>query len=254
MTPQQQQRYARHIALPHIGRAGQEKLLNSRVLIIGMGGLGAPAAIYLASAGIGHLVLSDYDRVELSNLQRQIVHTQNTIGAPKVASAKQHLLSLNPEIQITGLDYQLEANELLQQIESADLVLDCSDNFATRFALNRACVKAQTPLVSGAAMRYEGQISVFKPAQAGSPCYQCLYQDNGEDGESCSQIGILAPLVGVIGSLQAMEAIKVLLNAGEDLCGRLLLVDGLTQEWRTLKIRQDPACQVCGLGLKLYET
>ncbi len=245
MTPQQQQRYARHIALPHIGIAGQEKLLNARVLIIGMGGLGAPASIYLASAGIGHLVLSDYDRVELSNLQRQIVHQQDSIGEPKVASAKQHLLKLNPDIHITGLDYQLEEDALLQQVQLADVVLDCSDNFATRFAINRACVEARTPLVSGAAIRYEGQISVFKPAQADSPCYQCLYQDSGVDGDSCSQIGILAPLVGVIGSLQAIEAMKVLLNAGEDLCGRLLLVDGLTQEWRSLKIRKDPDCAVC---------
>jgi len=251
MNVQQKQRYARHIALPHIGIEGQETLLNSRVLIIGMGGLGAPASIYLASAGIGHLVLSDYDRVELSNLQRQIVHTENTIGKPKVASAKQHLLSLNPEIEITGLDYQLEDDELLEQVKHADVVLDCSDNFATRFAINRACVATQVPLVSGAAIRYEGQISVYKPAQAESPCYQCLYQDTGADGDTCSQIGILAPLVGVVGSLQAMEAIKVLLNVGDDLCGRLLLVDGLTQEWRTLKIRKDPKCAVCGTGLFL---
>ncbi len=245
MNTQQEQRYARHIALPHIGISGQEQLLASRILIIGMGGLGAPASIYLATAGIGHLVLSDYDWVELSNLQRQIIHRQVDIGSSKVASAQQHLLSLNPEIEITGLDYQLEDEELLNQVQQADVVLDCSDNFSTRFAVNRACMSAKTPLVSGAAIRYEGQIAVFNPLVPDSPCYQCLYQDMGDEGDTCSRLGILSPMVGVIGSLQAMEAIKVLLKIGEDLCGRLLLVDGFTQEWRRLTVRKDPACPVC---------
>ncbi len=246
MNSAQQARYARHIALPQIGAAGQEKLLNARVLIIGMGGLGSPAAIYLATAGVGHLVISDYDRVELSNLQRQILHNHASIGTTKVASAQQHLLSLNPDLRVTALDYQLDEAELAEQTQLADLVLDCSDNFATRFAVNRACVQARTPLVSGAAIRYEGQLAVFKPAHADSPCYQCLYQDTGADGDTCTQIGVFAPLVGVIGCLQAAEALKVLLGVGEDLGGRLLLVDALTQEWRTLRVRKDPKCAVCG--------
>ncbi|MDM8545869.1 HesA/MoeB/ThiF family protein [Candidatus Venteria ishoeyi] len=246
MDTEQQKRYARQIALPGIGPEGQEKLLAARVLIIGMGGLGSPAAIYLATAGVGHLVLSDYDRVELSNLQRQIVHNTQDIGELKVASARQHLQLLNPDLKITTLDYQLVDEELHSQIQQADVVLDCSDNFSTRFAINRVCVKTGTPLVSGAAIGFEGQISVFLPDQADSPCYHCIYQDNGQEGDSCSQLGILAPLVGVIGSMQAVEALKLLLGIGDKLCGRLLLLDGLHMDWRTLKVRRDPKCAVCG--------
>ena len=232
-------RYSRHTALPQIGEAGQATLATSRVLIIGLGGLGSPAALYLASAGVGHLVLSDFDRVEDSNLQRQIIHTLDDIGAAKVASAQRHLKAINPDIQITGLDYALSETELAQQVQWADVVLDCSDNFASRFALNRACVVHKTPLVSGAAIRFEGQLSVFDARQANSPCYQCLYPDDGSEGESCQVMGILAPVVGVIGSLQAVEALKVLLNIGEVAIGRLLLFDGLQQTWRSLKIKRD---------------
>ncbi len=246
MNPAQQQRYGRHIALPQLGEAGQARLLAARVLIVGMGGLGSPAALYLAASGVGHLVISDFDRVELSNLQRQIAHSTADIGESKVSSAQQRLHGINPEVQITALDYALDDDELHAQIQAADLVLDCSDNFSTRFAINRACVATGTPLVSGAAIRFEGQVAVFMPGLAHSPCYQCLYKDLGDEGDSCARIGVFAPLVGVIGSLQAMEALKVLLGIGDSLCGRLLLLDGLHMEWRTLNLPRDPACPVCG--------
>ncbi len=239
-------RYSRQIMLPQVGAEGQERLLNAHVLIIGMGGLGAPAAIYLAAAGIGHLTLVDFDKVDLSNLQRQIVHFSKDIGRPKVESARDTLLALNPEIEITALDRQLSETEMAEQIKQADLVLDCSDNFTTRFAVNRTCVDHKTPLVSGAAIRMEGQISVYRPDLENEPCYRCLYKGGDELDETCTQTGVLAPLVGIIGSMQALEAMKIIMDIGTSLNGKLMLLDALTMEWRTLKLPKDPECPVCG--------
>jgi molybdopterin/thiamine biosynthesis adenylyltransferase len=236
-------RYSRQIMLPAIGIEGQERLQGSHALIIGLGGLGSPVSIYLAAAGVGRLTLVDFDRVDLTNLQRQIVHTTGRIGQPKVESARDALEALNPEVGVHCIPRQLEAAELLEQVAASDVVIDGSDNFATRFAVNKACFAAGTPLVAGAAIRWEGQVSVFSGRKG--PCYQCLYPADGQVDESCSANGILAPVVGMIGSLQATEAIKVLTGAGEPLFGRLLLLDALTMEWRALRLRADPACPVC---------
>ncbi len=237
-------RYSRHIMLPQFDVAGQEKLLASTALIVGMGGLGSPVGMYLAAAGVGHLILVDFDNVELSNLQRQIMHQTADIGRPKVESARDALLRLNPDLQITPVNHQLEGSELEDWIAKADVVLDGSDNFATRFAINDACVATKTPLVSGAAIRMEGQVTVFMNDGSG-PCYRCLYKDEGELDMSCSENGVLAPVVGIIGSIQATEAIKVLSGVGETLHGRLLLLDAQHMEWRSLKLKKDPACPVC---------
>ncbi|PVV10797.1 MAG: molybdopterin-synthase adenylyltransferase MoeB [gamma proteobacterium symbiont of Ctena orbiculata] len=245
MNDDQLLRYSRQIMLPAIGIEGQEILLGARILIVGLGGLGSPAAMYLAAAGVGNLVLLDFDQVDLTNLQRQIVHTTSRIGELKVESARETLLALNPECQVETIAEKLDQEALQQQIEKADLVLDGTDNFATRFAINKACYLTATPLVSGAAIRMEGQISVFT-GEPGGPCYHCLYPDEGEMDESCSANGVLAPLVGVIGSLQATEAIKQLTGAGNTLHGRLLLLDALEMEWRSLRLTPDPACPVCG--------
>lgn len=244
MTPEQLKRYSRQIRVNGIGEAGQQRLLDSRVLIIGMGGLGSPAALYLAAAGVGQLAVSDFDRVEDSNLQRQIIHRHADIGEHKALSAKRALQALNPQCRVMALDWQLDEEDLEQEIERADLVLDCSDNFATRFALNRACVRQGTALVSGAAIRREGQIISFMPG--GAPCYQCLYPSGLEHEESCAMEGVLAPLVGVIGSMQALQAVRLLCGDTEGLAGRLLLFDAAAMEWRALKVPPDPACEVCG--------
>ena len=244
MNDQQLLRYSRQIMLPSIDFLGQERLLTSRVLIIGLGGLGSPAAMYLAAAGVGELVLVDFDRVDLSNLQRQIVHNSERIGMLKVDSAELTLTHINPDCRILKFAAKLEDKALLEQVARADLVVDGSDNFATRFAVNDACVATQTPLVSGAAIRTEGQISVFS-GRPGDPCYRCLYGAGGEMDETCSQNGVLAPLVGIIGSMQAIEAIKVLTGAGTPLSGRLMLLDALHMEWRTVKLKADPKCPIC---------
>jgi len=238
-------RYSRQIMLPEVDIAGQEAWLKSTVLIIGVGGLGSPVAMYLAAAGVGRLVLVDDDKVELTNLQRQIIHRTETIGQPKVASAKATLAALNPDIQVEAIDGRLEGEALEQQVIAADLVVDCSDNFATRFALNDACVKHKTPLVSGAAIRLEGQVAVFDSRRDDAPCYRCLYRDGDEESLTCADSGVLAPLVGIIGSVQAMEALKVLADIGEPLVGKLLLLDGRHMDWRTLKLRRDPECPCC---------
>lgn len=239
-------RYSRQIMLPQVGTEGQEKLLDAHVLVIGMGGLGAPAAIYLAAAGVGHLRLVDFDEVDLSNLQRQIVHFTKDIGRPKVESARETLHNLNPEIEITTINHRLSAEEMESEIEKADVVLDCSDNFTTRFIVNDGCVRNRTPLVSGAAIRMEGQISVFRPDLENTPCYRCLYKGGDELDETCTQTGVLAPLVGIIGSMQALEAMKIIMEIGKTLNGKLMLLDALTMEWRTLKLPQDPHCPTCG--------
>lgn len=245
MNDEQLLRYSRQILLPQIDVEGQQRLLEARALIIGAGGLGCPAAMYLAAAGVGHMVIGDDDRVDLSNLQRQIAHHTQDIGQTKVESAKQTLKALNPEVQVTALCERMEGIKLEQEVAKADVVLDCSDNFTTRFAVNSACVKTQTPLVSGAAIRFEGQIAVFTPGRADSPCYNCLYADLGELAESCVQTGVIAPITGVVGSLQALEAIKIILAIGQILRGRVLLLDGLRLEWNSMILRKNPACPTC---------
>ena len=239
-------RYSRQIMLPEVEIAGQQAWLESSVLILGLGGLGSPVAMYLAAAGVGKLVLVDDDEVELTNLQRQIVHGTGDIGNSKVASAAASLKEINPDVEVVTINQRLSETELETQISQVDLVLDCTDNFATRFGVNRACVKQQKPLVSGSAIRLEGQVAVFDPRLADSPCYQCLYRDGNDENLTCSESGVLAPLVGIIGSVQAMEALKVLASVGTPLVGKLLLLDARYMEWRSLKLKRDPQCQCCG--------
>jgi len=245
MNDEQLLRYSRQILLPEIGAEGQLKLAQSRALIIGVGGLGSPAAMYLAAAGIGALVLSDPDQVELSNLQRQIIHRADDIGELKAHSAQRTLAGINPQCRVTALDWQLDDAELAAQVGAADVVLDCCDNFATRFAVNRACVAAGTPLVSGAAIRMEGQIASFLP-EAASPCYECIYPGGLEHEETCAMEGVLAPLVGVLGSLQAMEALTLLSGFGEPMRGALLVADLRTVEIRKLSLPRRRDCPNCG--------
>jgi adenylyltransferase/sulfurtransferase len=245
MDDRQLLRYSRHILLQQVDIAGQEKLLRARVLLIGLGGLGSPVSMYLAASGVGHLVIVDHDKVELTNLQRQIVHTTASIGESKVTSAAKQLKALNPEIAVTTIDRKLDEAELLEQARAADVVVDASDNFATRFAVNRVCVKAKKPLVSGAVVRFEGQVGVFRPDLPDSPCYRCLYAESNDPEEVCAEFGVLAPVAGIVGSIQATETLKLLLGAGQTLTGRVLLLDALTMEWRELKLRKDPACPVC---------
>ena len=245
MNDEQLLRYSRQIMLPQVDAVGQQKLLDSTILIVGMGGLGSPIAMYLAAAGVGHLIIADFDDVELSNLQRQIIHTTSDIGKAKADSALETLQQINPEITVTRFKQQLNDGNLQELVPQVDVVVDGCDNFATRFAVNHACVEHQKPLVSGAAIRFEGQVSVFPNNGKDLPCYQCLYKDEGEEEQTCSENGVLAPLVGMIGSIQAIEAIKVLLNIGEPLVGKLMLIDALSMEIRTLKLKKDPACSVC---------
>jgi adenylyltransferase/sulfurtransferase len=241
-------RYSRHILLDEIGIGGQEHLAASRVLIVGAGGLGSPAALYLAAAGVGHITLADDDRVELSNLQRQVAHDMAGIGQNKAASAARRMTAMNPEIEVLPLAERLEGKTLHDQIVKADVVLDCSDNFATRHAVNRACVQFGKPLVSGAAVRFDGQISVFDLRDETAPCYACLFPDEGEDAEMrCAEFGVFAPLVGVIGAMQAAEAVKLLTAAGNTLSGRLMLYNALDAEWRSIRLNKDPACPVCSI-------
>ncbi|MCG5500870.1 HesA/MoeB/ThiF family protein [Ectothiorhodospira lacustris] len=240
-------RYSRQILLPQVGYEGQERLGRSHALIIGLGGLGSPVALYLAAAGVGRLTLVDFDRVDLSNLQRQIIHRTDRIGRSKVVSAAESITGINPLVQVTCIDQALEGDALARVMDGVDVALDCSDNFATRFAVNRACVATGTPLVSAAVIRLEGQLSVFEPRVADSPCYQCLYGEGDEAAETCSRNGVLASLPGVMGSLQATEALKLLLGL-PTVRGRLLLLDALVMEWRSIRVRKDPGCTVCGEG------
>ncbi|MGH8598238.1 MAG: HesA/MoeB/ThiF family protein [Gammaproteobacteria bacterium] len=240
-------RYSRQILLPDIDIEGQQRLLNSRVAIFGLGGLGSPVALYLAAAGVGRLILIDFDQVELSNLQRQIIHETDDLGRLKVDSAREKLLALNADVIIETIPKALDAAELDSVIAGADVVVDGTDNFPTRFALNAACFRQRRPLVSGAAIRFEGQVSVYYPGQGDSPCYRCLYDDGGATNESCAQTGVVAPLLGIVGSIQALEVLKVLLNAGQVLKGRLLLLDALVMEWHTMRFQRDPKCPLCGV-------
>lgn len=252
MNDAQLTRYSRHLLLKQVDFTGQQRLLASRVLVIGLGGLGSPLVMYLASSGVGHLVICDDDQVDLSNLQRQIVHRTEDVGRDKVVSAKDTLLALNPEIEVTTIKTRLTGEALCEQVHLADVVVDASDNFATRFALNAACVVERKPLVSGAVIRMQGQVTVFRPDRLDSPCYYCLYagkQDTGSGDETCSQQGVLAPVAGIIACVQATETLKLLFNMGDTLTGRLLLLDALRMEWRTVKVSKDPACLVCGVPM-----
>lgn len=247
MDDQQLLRYSRHILLDEIGIEGQSKLLAAKALIIGVGGLGSPAAFYLASAGVGSITLVDYDQVDLTNLQRQILHTQARVGLNKVESAKLTLEQLNPHIQLHTLCEKAEDTRLSELIQQADVVLDCSDNFATRHAVNAACVRHHIPLVSGAAIRFDGQCSVFDVRQPEAPCYACIFPAELHVEEvACSTMGVFAPLVGIIGTMQAAEALKLLMGIGTSLAGRLLLLDARTMEWRQIKAKRNPRCLVCG--------
>ncbi len=239
--------YSRHIILPEIDEAGQEKLKRSSVLIIGMGGLGSPVAMYLAAAGVGHLIIADHDTVEQSNLQRQTIHSIESIGDSKVESAKQTLENLNPWVEVESIENQLQGDELNKAVSKADLIIDCSDNFPTRFALNQASVKFNKPLVSGSAIQFNGQVAVFNQTTK-SACYKCLYQANQFNEETCENQGILAPVVGVIGSLQATEALKILIGIGQSLDSRLLIYDALNASFKTIGISRDLACEVCSLS------
>ncbi|WP_312452298.1 molybdopterin-synthase adenylyltransferase MoeB [Stutzerimonas nitrititolerans] len=239
-------RYSRQILLKQIDIDGQLKLKQSRVLIVGLGGLGSPVALYLAAAGVGELHLADFDTVDATNLHRQILHDTTSVGRTKVDSAIERIEALNPLVKVVSLRTALDADSLGPAVAAVDLVLDCTDNFAIREAVNGACVAAGKPLVSGAAIRLEGQLSVFDPRVASSPCYHCLYGHGSEAELTCSEAGVAGPLVGLVGSLQALEALKLLAGFGEPLVGRLLLIDALTSRFRELKVKRDPACAVCG--------
>ncbi len=245
MNDQQLLRYSRHILVDEIGVEGQEKLLAARVLIIGAGGLGSPAALYLASAGIGTLSIADGDTVELSNLQRQILHSDARIGESKTQSAQQALAITNPDCIVHALP-RLEGQALLDAVANADVVLDCTDNFATRYALNRACITLKKPLISGAAIKLTGQLFVVDPRVTDAPCYACLYPEEGVDEDlRCATTGILAPVTGVIGCMQAVEAIKLITGFGQASTGRLQRYDALTGTWRSGRVLRDKACPVC---------
>jgi len=246
MNDEQLLRYSRHILLPEIGVEGQEKLLAASALVIGAGGLGSPAAMYLAAAGVGTITLADGDAVDLTNLQRQILHTSQSIGKPKAESGRSALARINPEVHVAPVQSRLEGEELDRLVARASVVLDCSDNFATRHAVNRACVRHRRPLVSGAAVRFDGQVSVFDLRDDLSACYHCLFPENAELEETrCAVMGVFAPLTGIIGTVQAAEALKLLAGAGETLNGRLLILDALAMQWRTVKLARDPVCSVC---------
>jgi adenylyltransferase/sulfurtransferase len=244
MNDQDLLRYSRQIILPEVGIEGQQALLDSTMLLIGVGGLGSPSAMYLAAAGVGHLIIADFDKVELSNLQRQVIHHTDDIGEFKVDSAKAKMLSINPDVKITTVK-DLDENNLNAWVEKSDIVLDGTDNFDTRFKINKACVEQKTPLVSAAVIRFEGQLSVFKGYEVDKPCYQCLYSEEGNSDENCTDNGILAPVAGMLGTMQALQAIKVVLNLGEQLVGKLMIIDALDLTFRAVKINKDVSCPVC---------
>lgn len=244
MNDEQLQRYCRHILLPQIDIAGQQRLIQSTVLIVGLGGLGSPAAMYLAASGVGRLILCDDDHVEPTNLQRQIIHTSADLGRAKVDSARDTLLGLNPDARIETVTTRFAGAALDEVVDEVDAVVDASDNFATRFALNEACHRQHTPLISGAAIRMQGQVSVFQLDQPDSPCYHCLFADDEGIAETCSEQGILAPVCGIIGAVQATETLKTLIGL-PNLAGRLLLLDAYTMSWRSISLTKDPHCPVC---------
>ena len=246
MNDEQLLRYSRQIMLPEFDIAGQEALLNARALVVGLGGLGSPVALYLAAAGIGALTLVDHDTVEVSNLQRQIIHDQHSLGMAKVESAAQRIHAVNPDTNVRTIAAKLDDAALRKAVGEADVVLDGTDNFAVRYAINAACIAERPPLVSGAAIRMEGQVAVFDPREADSPCYQCLYREATDEALNCAQNGVAAPLVGIVGSVQAMEAMKVVARVGQPLTGHVLYLDAKRMEWRKLRLPKDPSCPTCG--------
>lgn len=247
MNDDQLLRYSRHILLPQIGIEGQQALMDSHALIVGAGGLGSPVALYLGAGGVGKLTICDFDKVDLTNLQRQVIHSTRSIGINKAESAQLALAGINPEIEVVVIPRKSTPEEFAELVRAADVVIDCSDNFATRYALNRICLAEKTPLVSGAAIGFEGQVTVFDFRQPDTPCYHCLFPDVGAEGEMrCAENGVFAPLVGMIGTVQAAEAMKLLLGAGDSLQGRLLLLDAMAMEWRTIRLKRDPGCTECG--------
>lgn len=238
-------RYARQLSLPEIGEAGQARLAASGVLVVGLGGLGCPAAVYLAAAGVGRLVLNDFDRVDISNLQRQILYREGDAGRGKAETAAERLLDMNPALDARPLPRRLDQADLREQVAACDVVLDGSDNYGTRFGVNEACLAARRPLVSGAAIRFEGQLAVFRNDLPDAPCYRCLYDEQGDDMETCSGGGILGPVAGVVGAHMAVETIKLILGIGEPVQNRLLLYDGLQGRWRQVSLKRDPTCPAC---------
>lgn len=248
LNDEQLLRYSRHILLPELGIDGQQKLLAAHVLVVGAGGLGSPVSLYLAASGVGRITLCDHDKVDLTNLQRQIVHHTDSIGTQKVDSAQRTLARINPEVEVVALAERMQGSRLDEIVQQTDIVVDATDNFATRHAINRACVRFRIPLVSGAGVRFDGQVAVFDNRRNDSPCYNCLFPEDGDAEEMrCAVMGVFAPLVGIIGSIQAAEALKLIVGIGEPLQGRLLLLDALTMQIRTVKLSRDPACKVCGV-------
>ena len=246
MNDAQLLRYSRHIFLDDIGIEGQQKLLASHALIIGAGGLGSPVALYLGSAGVGHITVVDHDTVDATNLQRQIAHTLADVGQPKAQSIQQSIAAINPDVEVTVTTQRADDTQLNEWVQKADVVLDCTDNFATRHAINRACVRHRKPLVSGAAIRFDGQVTVYDPRDAQSPCYACVFPETETIEEAqCATMGVFAPLVGIIGSVQAAEALKLLMGVGLTLTGRLLMLDGRHMAWSEIKMPHNPVCAVC---------
>jgi adenylyltransferase/sulfurtransferase len=245
MNDDQLLRYSRHILLPQIDFEGQQKLLDSHVMIVGLGGLGSPVAMYLAASGVGKLTLVDDDDVELSNLQRQVLFTEKDVGSAKVETARTRLTAMNEAVDIQTIRSRLSEKEMISVLSEVDVLVDCTDNFAARFLLNRASQATKTPLVSGAAIRFEGQVTVYDPRSGHHPCYRCLYEESGELEESCSESGILSPLLAMIGGVQAAETLKLIINVGDSLAGRLLILDALSMQWREIKMKSNPHCPVC---------
>jgi molybdopterin/thiamine biosynthesis adenylyltransferase len=240
-------RYSRHILLDEIGIEGQQRLLDAHVLVVGAGGLGSPVALYLAASGVGHITIADHDVVDLTNLQRQIAHTTSRVGQAKVDSATQAMLALNPDVRVTALARQLDANQLDALVPTVQVVVDCCDNFATRQAVNTACVRHKVPLVSGAAIRMDGQLAVYDARDDQSPCYACIFPpDQMPEEVMCSTMGVLAPLVGVIGTMQAMETVKLIIGMGSRLTGRLHMLDGRGMAWNEVRLQRNANCWVCG--------
>ena len=247
MDDTQRLRYSRHLLLNEFGEEAQERLLAARALVIGAGGLGSSALLYLASSGMGHITVCDGDRVDLTNLQRQVIHRFDSIGRPKAASAAGTIKALNPDVRVEALEERAAPERIASLVRDADVVLDCSDNFATRHAINRACVAARKPLVSGAGIRFDGQVAVFDMRRADAPCYHCLFAEDAQSTEErCATLGVFAPLVGIIGTFQAMEAIKLVAGIGDTLAGRLMLFDALASRWHEVRLARDPKCRVCG--------
>jgi molybdopterin/thiamine biosynthesis adenylyltransferase len=243
----QRLRYSRHLLLNEFGEEAQERLLASHALVVGAGGLGSSALLYLAASGLGRITVADADHVDLTNLQRQVIHRLESIGQAKVESAGRAIVELNPDVRVEPLEERLGGERLAQLVHAADVVLDCSDNFATRHAINRACVAARRPLVSGAGIRFDGQVAVFDLRLEDAPCYHCLFAEDAQSPEErCATMGVFAPLVGVIGTMQAAEAIKIVAGIGETLAGRLLLFDALVARWHEVRLARDPHCRVCG--------